>query len=98
MRTMRVTEPNSGTTRNGAENGLVVDAPATVAPTPNPAPAVAHPSPVHLRLEIDHTSPPAGWLRGDGVEVSFVGWMELLASIETALAEGSQTVAASSVL
>ena len=45
----------------------------------------------HLRLvvEIDRSTPPTGLLRSGTTEFPFVGWMELLGSIESALAEGA---------
>ena len=53
-------------------------------------------SPVRLIVDFDRSTPPVGLLRNGDTQFAFAGWMELLASIESALADSDRSGAASS--
>jgi hypothetical protein len=52
--------------------------------------------PLRLIVDFERSTPPKGLLRSGNSEFTFAGWMELLGSIESALADGGQSGAASS--
>ena len=52
--------------------------------------------PLRVVVDFQRATPPEGLLRSGNTEFTFAGWMELLASIESALADGGQSGAASS--
>lgn len=38
---------------------------------------------MEIRIRFDSTDPPSGHVLGDGMDVSFAGWLELLALLST---------------